>query len=245
MFDDRMRALAGLREEGEALRRRARFAANAAGEPGSDVTGSVTVTLDEHGRVANVAVAGHWRSRLADENLGGAVVEAVRDAAMRRFSAWGEAYAEPAITPELTPSAAGLQQRLDSIDSATLPVAEREAALVALLEVVESIEQGLDEVTSRLDQTLSTTHTGRSPHREVTVELTGGGDVTTVRFDRRWLRDAHDANLARQLTAALRAAYEQVAAHGVPRLIADSPLGHAQTVMRDPVEFARRFGPAG
>jgi DNA-binding protein YbaB len=244
MFDDRMEALAGLRDEGEALRRRAWSAAKAPGEPGSDETGSVTVTLDEHGRVANVTVAAHWRSRLAEENLGGAVVEAVRDAEMQRLNAWGEAYAEPA-TSESVPSVADLQQRLDSIDSAALPEAEREAALVALLEVVESIEQGLDEVTSRLEQTLSATHAGHSLHREVTVELTGGGDVTSVRFDRRWLRDAHDANLARQLTVALRAAYEQVSTHGVQRFIADSPLGHAQTVMRDPFGFARRFGLAG
>jgi hypothetical protein len=177
MFDDRMRALIGLRDEGEALRRRTRSAAKAPGEPGSDETGSVTVTLDEHGRVANVTVAAHWRSRLADEHLGGAVVEAVRDAAMRRLHAWGEAYAEPA-TPEPVPSAAGLQQRLDFFDSASLPEEEREAALMALLKVVESIEQGLDEATSRLDQTLNATHTGHSPHREVTVELTSGGDVT-------------------------------------------------------------------
>jgi hypothetical protein len=67
----------------------------------------------------------------------------------------------------------------------------------------------------------------------------------SVRFYRRWLRDAHDANLTRQLTTALRAAYKQVEAHGVARLIADSPLGHAQTVMQDPFGFARRFGLAG
>ncbi|MEV6370131.1 hypothetical protein AB0L86_24910 [Micromonospora musae] len=49
---------------------------------------------------------------------------------------------------------------------------------------------------------------GHSPHREVTVELTGSGDVTTVRFNRSWLRDAHEANLARQLTATFQAEYE-------------------------------------
>ncbi|MEV0903139.1 YbaB/EbfC family nucleoid-associated protein [Actinoplanes sp. NPDC049802] len=244
MFDDRLEALAGLRDDGQALLRQTHAAAATPGAPGSDVTSSVTVRLDEHGRVATVTVADHWRAHLADDHLGDAVVEAVRDAAMRRLTAWGEAYAEPA-TPEPMPMSADLQQRLDSIDSATPSAAEREAALAALLEVVESIEHGLDEVTSRLDRTLSATHTGHSPHREVTVELTGGGEVTAVRFDRRWLRDAHDANLARQLTTAFRAAYEQVAAHGVQRLIADSPLGHAQTVMRDPFGFARRFGLAG
>jgi DNA-binding protein YbaB len=94
-----------------------------------------------------------------------------------------------------------------------------------------------------LQQTLNATHVGYSPHREVAVELTGGGEVTVVRFDRRWLRNAHDANLARQITAAFRAAYEKAARNGVQNLIAESPLGSAQWVMQDPFGFARRFGP--
>jgi DNA-binding protein YbaB len=241
MFDDRMEALAGLRDEGEALLRRARMAAEAAGGAGSDSTGSVTVTVDEQGRVASVAVAGRWRSEIRDEQLGEAVTEAVRDASIRRLTAWGAAYTAPA-PPEPAPSTNTLQERLDSVSSAPLSEAEREAALVALLEVVESIEQGIDEVSGRLQRTLNATHVGYSPHREVAVELTGGGEVTVVRFDRRWLRDAHDANLTRQITAAFRAAYEKVARNGVQNLIAESPLGAARWVTQDPFGFVRRFG---
>ncbi|MBG0560770.1 hypothetical protein [Actinoplanes aureus] len=244
MFDDRLEALAALRDDGEAVVRRARQAARASGEPGSDSTGSMTVMLDDQGRVAVVTVASDWRSYLSDEQLGEAVIEAARDASMRRLTAWSEAYSEPA-EPTPPPSRGDLPWELDSITSCPLTDGEREAALAALLTVVESIEQGLDEVSGKLRQTLRATHAGHSPHREVTVALTGGGDVTTVRFNRRWLRDAHEANLARQLTAAFRTAYEQVAAHGVQRLIADSPLGEAQRVMQDPFGFARRFGLAG
>ncbi|BCY08831.1 hypothetical protein L3i22_039190 [Actinoplanes sp. L3-i22] len=239
-----MAVLAGLRDDGEALLRRARSAARASGEPGSDSTGSVTVTLDEHGRVVAATVSDRWRSRLTGERLGAAVVDAVRDASIRRLTAWGVAYSEP-DRPQPLSSANGMRQQLDLITSAALSDADREAALVALLEVVESIERGLDEVSGRLQQTLDATHVGHSRHREVSVELTGGGEVVAVRFDRRWLRDAHHANLTRQLSAAFRAAYEQVAAHGVQRLIADSPLGEAQWVMQDPFGFARRFGMAG
>ncbi|MEU4157791.1 YbaB/EbfC family nucleoid-associated protein [Actinoplanes sp. NPDC026670] len=241
MFDDRLRALAVLRDDGEALLRRARSAAHAPGEAGSDSTGSVTVTLNEHGRVATVSVVNRWRSSLTREQLGEAVAEAVRDASVRRLTAWGDEYARP-VAPEPVPPPARLQQHLEAITSAPLSGADREAALVVLLHVVESIEQGLDEVSSRMQQTLSATHTGHSSHREVTVELTGGGDVVAVRFKRSWLDDAHEANLARQIVMAFRAAYEQVAAHGVERLIADSPLGEAQWVMQDPFGFARRFG---
>jgi DNA-binding protein YbaB len=244
MFDDRMEALAGLRADGEALLRRTRRAVRAPADPGSDRTGSVAATLDEQGRVAAVSVAARWRSDLADEHLGEAVVEAVQDAAMKRLTAWGDAYAD-FVAPEPAPSTGGLHGGLASIDSLSLPEAEREAALVALLEVVESIERGLDEVSGKLQHTVNAIHIGHSPHREVTVEVTGGGDVTAVRFDRRWLRNAHEADLARQLTAAFRAAYAQAAAHGVQQLIADSPLGEAQWVMQDPIGFVRRFGPAG
>lgn len=244
MFDDRLEALTGLRDDGEALLRRARSAARAPGEAGSDPTGSVTVTLDENGRVAVVSVANRWRSHLMGAGLGEAVVEAVRDASVRRLAAWSQAYSEP-VVHEPVPSTGEFHQRLESITSTRLSGAEREAALVALLQVVESIEQGLDEVSSRMRQTLDATHIGHSPHREVTVELTGSGDVVAVRLRRSWLEDAHEANIARQVIAAFRAAYEQVATHGVQQLIADSPLGEAQWVMQDPFGFARRFGMAG
>jgi hypothetical protein len=70
MHDDRMEALAGLGDDGEALLRRSRSAVRAPAEPGSDPTGSVTATLDERGRVATVGVAARWRSDLAGERLG-------------------------------------------------------------------------------------------------------------------------------------------------------------------------------
>ncbi|WP_433790685.1 YbaB/EbfC family nucleoid-associated protein [Actinoplanes sp. CA-252034] len=197
--------------------------------------------MNEHGQVATVAVARYWRSNLTNDQLGGAVVEAVRDASARRLTAWGDQYSEP-VVPQPTPLPDDLHQRLESITSAPLSGAEREAALVALLQVVESIEQGLDEVSGKMQQTLNAMHTGHSPHREVTVELTGGGDVVTVGFKRSWLDEAHEANLGHQIITAFRAAYEQVSAHGVQRQIADSPLGEAQWVMQDPFGFARRCG---
>ncbi len=244
MSDDRWEALDGLGDEGAALLRRARSAARAPAAQGSDATGSVAVGLNEQGRVATVTVARTWQSHLTPGQLGEAVVQAVQDAALRRLTAWGEAYAEPAES-EPQPSTGVPRRQLDSVTAGASSAAEREAALVALLEVVESIERGLDEVSGKLRGTLNATHIGHSPHREVTVELTGGGDVTAVRFHRVWLRDAHEATIARQVMAAFRTAYEQVTAHGVDRLIADSALGEAQWVLQDPAGFVRGFGTAG
>ncbi len=223
MFDDRLAALAELRDDGAALLQRARVAAGVTGESGSDSTGSVSAALDENGRVAAVTVAGDWRLRLSAERLGSAVVDAIREAAVRRLTAWGEAYSERSVQP--APTAHAAHQQIEAITSATMSGRDCEAALVTLLEMVESIERGLDEVSGKLRQTVEAIHTGRSRRHEVIVEVTGGGEVVAVRFDRRWLRDAHDANLNRQLAAAFRAAYEKVALHGVEKLIADSPLG--------------------
>ncbi|GAA2714065.1 hypothetical protein Apa02nite_094360 [Actinoplanes palleronii] len=133
----------------------------------------------------------------------------------------------------------GLQQRLHEIASGQMPESHRVAALTRLLEIVEAIERGIDEVSSGLQATLGATHTGHSPHREVTVTMTGGGELTGVRFDRAWLRRAHDANIGRQVAATFRAAYGEVAAHGVDQLVANSSLGQARRALQDPFELAR------
>jgi hypothetical protein len=43
------------------------------------------------------------------------------------------------------------------------------------------------------------------------------------------------------VTAAFRAAYEQVAVNGVQKLIADSPLGEVQRATQDPFGLAHRL----
>ena len=59
MFDDRLEALAGLRDDGEALLWRAQVSAQTSGDPGSDSTGSVRVALDES---ACTSANWWWRS---------------------------------------------------------------------------------------------------------------------------------------------------------------------------------------
>lgn len=118
---------------------------------------------------------------------------------------------------------------------------DRQAALSELLELAEAIERGIDEVSGKLQGTLTAVYTGHSADRHVSVSMTGGGEPTRMRFDRPWLRQAHEINIGRQLTSAFRAAYEQVAANGVQRLIADSPLGDVQRATQDPFGLARRL----
>lgn len=246
---DPSEALARLVEEGAAFADDARAAEEVTAEPGADGTASVRVTVDGHGRVTGVTVAAGWQRRVGADGLATAVLEAVRDAGARRFSAWGDAYGGDPDRP--APAGAGtagvvsdradFQRRLQAAASGTMSADDRRAALTELLALAQAVERGIDEVSERLDDTLAATHRGRSPDRHVTVTVTGAGEATAVRYDRSWLRDAHEINIGRQTTAAFRAAYESAAAGGVRKLIADSPLGEVQRAAQDPYGLARRL----
>jgi DNA-binding protein YbaB len=203
------------------------------------------VLLDAQGRVARVTVAAGWRQRLGADALPEAVLQAVRDAAVRRLHAWGEAYGDDAPSgsaaarPPLDRD--DFQRRLHAAATGPMSAEDRRAALAGLLELAESLERGINEVSGKLEATLNATVTGQSPDRHVTVTMTGGGEVTAVRLDRGWLRAAHEINVGRQLTAAFRVADEKVAAQGVGKLIAESPLGEVQRAVQDPLGLARRL----
>jgi len=251
MPDESLDGLGRLVEEGETLVRRAWTAENVPASPGSDPTGSVTVTVDVQGRVSAVKVLAGWRRRVGVEELPGAVVQAVRDASIRRLDAWGTAFGDAsedrsAGTASGAPGPVALdrddfQRRLHAAATGTMSAEDRRAALGELLELAEAIERGIDEVSGKLQATLDTVHIGQSPDRHVTVTMTGGGEPTAVRFERGWLREAHEINISRQLTAAFTAAYRKVAAQGVRKLIADSALGEVQRRTQDPFGLAHRL----
>jgi len=251
MPDGSLEALARLVEEGEALARHARTAQSVSASPGLDPTGSVSVTLDAQGRASRVNVSAGWQRRVGVEGLSGAVVQAVRDASIRRLTAWGTAFGEEpgdrsGTTVSGVPDAVALdrddfQRRLHAAATGGMSVEDRRAALSELLELAEAIERGIDEVSDKLQATLDAVHAGQSPDRHVTVSMTGGGEPTAVRFDRTWLREAHEINIGRQLTAAFHAAYENVASRGVRKLIADSALGEVQRRTQDPFGLAHRL----
>jgi len=251
MPDGSLDGLASLLEEGEDLVRHAQAAESGSASSGSDPTGSVSVTLDVHGRITAVTVSTGWQRQLGSEDLSGAVVEAVRSASIRRLDAWGSSFGEPdpdatGVTPARAAEPVALdrddfQRRLHAAATGPMSAEDRQAALSELLELAEAIERGIDEVSGKLQATLNAVYTGHSPDRHVTVSMTGGGEPTGVRFDRAWLREAHEINIGRQLTAAFRAAYEQVAANGVQKLIADSPLGEVQRATQDPFGLAHRL----
>jgi hypothetical protein len=242
--DDRVDHLRALAEEGAALAGQARAAEQrASGATATDRTGAVTVTLDDEGRVSGVAVAQGWRRLIGSLALDQAVIEAIGAASRRRLETWGEAYADQAPAPAAALDHDAFAQRLQAAASGGGPmsVEDSQVALRELLALVESIDQGLDEVSGALAGALSATHTGRSPDRKVQVTVTGGGDVTAIGYDRQWLLEAHEINVARQTAAAFRAAYQEAGRHGVREMIAGSRLGEAQQLAQDPLALARRL----
>jgi DNA-binding protein YbaB len=246
MSGDPLEDLGRLLAEAAAAHERTRAAvAGAADARGMDSTEAVTVALNGDGHVATVQVTAGWRRRLDPDDLGDAVREAVQAAAGARLAAWGGAYAESAASPdapaETPPVRDSFAEQLREAATARMSSEDGRAALLELLAMAEAVERGLDEVSARLQSTIDATHTGRSADRHVTVTVTGGGEVTGVRYDRDWLRGAHEINIGRQTAAAFAAAYVSAARSGVDRLIADSPLGEMQRAAQDPFGVARRL----
>jgi DNA-binding protein YbaB len=222
-------------------------ATRAANTRGTDGTGTVTVSLDGDGHVTAVQVAAGWRRGLDPEDLGDAVREAVQAAAVARLAAWAEVYADSSAAASTDPDGAtelvhdGFAEQLRAAATARMSSADGRAALLELLAMAEAIERGLDEVSGRLQSTVNAAHTGRSADRHVTVTVTGGGEVTGVRYDRGWLRAAHEINIGRQTQSAFAAAYASAARSGVDRLVAESSLGEVQRATQDPFGLARRL----
>lgn len=108
-------------------------------------------------------------------------------------------------------------------------------ALEELLAMAEEVERRIDQVSAQLRAQAATGNTGRSRRGHVSVTITAAGSLTEVKFEPRWLADAHDLNIGLELTDAFQAAYRR-AAERTP-----NPLGEIQALARDPLELARRL----
>ncbi|BCJ41087.1 hypothetical protein GCM10010168_46150 [Actinoplanes ianthinogenes] len=226
---------------------------------GEDDSGAVLVRLDGNGRVASVRVTQRWRERVAASALGDAVVEAVRAAGMARFAAWGATFADGAqpagggggaVSGHGSALASGsgsgfgsgdFARELSRLATRRMSSDDSRVALSELLAILEDVEQGLDQALDRVTAARSNNYTGHSPRRDVTVTVTGGGEVSEVRYHSRWLAEAHEANIGRQTVAAFQAAYALAARDSVDTVIAESRLGAAQRAVQDPFELATRL----
>jgi len=233
-------------DNAEALARDAGAARASVGSArGSDPAAAVTAELDGAGRVASVEVAVDWRERLrGGGTLAEAVGEAVEAATRSRLETWARVLSDPESATEAAPPLevpTDFAHRLQEAATGELTAETGAAALGELLELLQQVEQGLDEVSSKLSATVNRALTGRSANDQVRVTVNGGGELREVRFERRWLRQAHATDIARQISVAFRDAYGKVDREGVTQLVAGSALGEAQRAVQDPFGLARRM----
>ena len=75
----------------------------------------------------------------------------------------------------------------------------------------------------------------------VAVTVAGSGALSDVKYDKRWLVNAHEYNIGRETTEAFEAAYRRAGEQAVTDLLRQGPFGAALAVAQDPTELARRM----
>lgn len=247
MDDDPLERLAQLRDRADSLAQKM-AAAQVTPEDftGADATGLVSVQVAGTGQVQRVSVERGWRGQLGAAGLAAAVQEAAAAAAVARLEAWGDAFVEQDDSPDPRPGPAPLSfettaYQLNELATSKLDGSRRRAALEELLAMAEAVEQGIDQVTTQVQAQLAAEYAGRSQSGHVAVTVTGTGEVVAVRYDARWLAEAHELNIGRETADAFQAAYRRAGERTVADLVAGSPLGEIQALSQDPLGLARRL----
>ena len=137
-----------------------------------------------------------------------------------------------------------------SLDALTVPVPgdsrrSSTAALEALLEIFRGINDGIDQVSEGLLAHSAAEFTGHTPSDSARATVTGSGEIRSVTLDHRWLDDAHDSEVSRAVTEAVRSALARAAERGLGSIVATSSLGAAGDLGADPRAMAARLGLGG
>ncbi|NJC68555.1 hypothetical protein HC031_02275 [Planosporangium thailandense] len=258
MDDRRWDELARLRDEaGDTVRLLAAAHQPDARFTAGDATGAVTVAVDGDGRIRAVTVNGGWRGRVGATGLADAVRDAVRAAGTARLRAWSAAVEAGAGPPGADagagPPGADLATDADTArvfarrlaeatDGVPVDAARGCEVLREILSMLTAIDESLDELSTHLRLGAERVSTGRSGAGHVEVRIDGSGALVAVDVDQRWLRDAAETRIARELGEAFESAYGAAAAHSPRSLIARSPLGVLQPLAADPALLAQRLG---
>lgn len=209
---------------------------------GTDESGQVRAMLDRDGGFESVRIGFAWRQQFGSERLSPAIVEAVVAAKTARLEAWTNAFGEVEDVParRARPSADGdpVVEAMRALTQSSQNSAE--AAFRAADNVLSDLVEGLDEANSLLDAHADSTFKGRSSSGHVTATVSGGGDLKTVDFDRRWIGRAHDANLSRETTGAILRAVKAAREQGLTALLQTTKIAQIARLATDP-EAARNY----
>lgn len=243
MSDQRGDRLEQLREEADVLAQQveAAQAASSREQSGEDSTGAVTVRLAADGSIHDIEVDQAWREVVALERLGDAVVEAYGAAVTLRledFSAAFDAEQErpPAPRPPSGADVAGEIERAIARD-------ERfdDDGLESVIALLAEINDSLDHFTEQLETITAVTHTGRSRAGHVRATVGATGELAGITYDARWLVGAHEFNIGRETTEAVRDAVGKAGRHSLNAALADTQFGRLTADINDPATLLRRF----
>jgi DNA-binding protein YbaB len=210
---------------------------------GSDDSGAVTAIVDADGRVREVTVDRLWQRHIAVTALDDAVRAAVQAATLSRLQAFDTALGEqfpvgPPVRTDFLSDA--VRARLAKLSGGGGAPADRLPAAQELLAMLEAVDESLDRLGQQVRDQMERPHSGHSAARHVTATVNGSGELLGIEFDRRWLVNAHEYNIAREIREALQAAYALAGKESVQSLIARSPLGDIAQLRTDPAEIIRR-----
>jgi DNA-binding protein YbaB len=245
--DDLLGRLEQVHDEADILAQRveAAQAAAAKSHSGADQTGTVSTQIDEAGRLREVALDRSWRNTIDPKELGAAVQEAFGRAMSSRLETFGAALdAQEKVPPPPPRSPSGAQAELPRLlQQAATDDKGHGAALTEIASFLAEVNESLAQLDEQITAVTSATHAGRSKAGHVTATVTATGDLTGIRYDLRWLMNAHEFNIGRETVEAVRAAVRKAGQHSIDDAIARSPFGRLRAASQDPQEFIRRLRP--
>lgn len=116
------------------------------------------------------------------------------------------------------------------------------AALEALLEMFRGINDGIDQISAAVLTHSNAQFTGHASSGNARTTVNGTGEVQSVVLDHRWLDDAHDSEVGRAVTEAVRHAQTRADEQGGGQIVAASQLGAVCDLGADPRAMAARLG---
>jgi hypothetical protein len=215
----------------------ARFSAGArsmAPVTGTDPRKVAHVRLTADGTIDDVKVDGGWRNlSIAPAQLAGTVMEALADAANKRFAGWAEASMEP-DDAELTEEAPALADDFTERFFEAVGAGFDEDGIATVIELTEDLLAAATAATEEAERAMHARISGRSSNRHVTATSSGNGDLIGLDYDVHWLESAHSFNIGRESTEAIHDAVRSAALASLETLSALQRITEFQSVSRDP-----------
>ncbi|MER5644690.1 hypothetical protein [Streptosporangium sp. NPDC002524] len=204
---------------------------------GRDGSGTVEVTVGNGGRLENMAFLRSWRKTLTPETLEGAVLEAISNATLARFtslvSGAGHPAAGPAAAPPPMPPVTPVPPADFDADQAIRVSGQLFAEFADSMRAVNAEGTPAEPAGTEV----------RSEKGRVTLTVANGA-VTAVGIHRNWLKGADQSRVGEEIQTAFEAANPLIGTGSVAAdALASSPgMRRLAEVTREFQELARHIG---